>query len=136
MADSALTTARIHLGAILAGLGINVRESPSEGHISPPAAIVVPATEWVVANAQLGGVIVHSRVGFSVLLITGKTAAGASLKALEDLIELVLLEVISGEAGQWVVGGVSGPSALTIAGTDYLSATITLTRQLTIQAAP
>jgi hypothetical protein len=129
---TALGTARASLGATLTGLGINLRKSPSEGHISPPAAIVVPAPEWVVANAQLGGSIIHSRVGFRVLLITGKVAAEASLVDLEGLVETVLLEVTKGEAGQWVIGTVSGPAALTVAGTEYLSAAITLTRNLSI----
>lgn len=133
---TALGTARTDLGATLTGLGINVRKSPSEGHVSPPAAIVVPAPEWVVANAQLGGTIIHSRVGFRVILITGKVAALASLTDLEELLEKVLLEVTSGAAGQWVIGTVSGPAAITIAGTDYLSATVTLTRNLSIQTAP
>jgi len=128
---SALGTARADLGAILTGLGIKVRESPSEGHVSPPAAIVVPATEWVIPNRQLGADL-HARVGFGVILITGKVAAGVSLSDLEALLESVIVEVISGAAGQWVIGSVSGPAALTIAGTDYLTATLTLTRNLVI----
>lgn len=128
---SALTDAREAYATRLEGLGIKVRESPSEGHVAPPAAIVTPAPNWLVVNRQMGGTILHSRLGLRVILLTGKVAAGSSLKDLEDLLEMVALDAAQ---GQWVIGEVAGPGALNIAGTEYLSATLTLTQQLTISA--
>ena len=59
--SSILTGIRAELAAALEAAGINVRDSASSGHMSPPAAIVTPGPEWIVANAQLGGTL-HARV--------------------------------------------------------------------------
>jgi hypothetical protein len=123
---SALGTARAELATLLEAEGVQVRESPSKGQMSPPAAIITPGPEWVIANAQLGTKL-HGRVQLSVTFITGRIAAGASLAALEDLIEQALPALIP---RKWILSTVSEPFALTIAGTEYLAANATITRPL------
>lgn len=128
----ALGDERASLAARLRALDIQVRDTPSVGHISPPAAIIVPAPEWIVPNAMMGPIL-HSRLSLRIVLLTGKISAGESLATLEELVERVLLDVVG---DQWLVGTVDGPGAITVAGTDYLSASVTITRAVTIQAAP
>jgi hypothetical protein len=123
---TALGTARAELGALLEGEGISVRESPSTGHMSPPAAIITPGPEWVVANAQLGAQL-HGRVALTVTFVVGKVAAGQSLAALEALIESALPALIP---RKWILSAVGTPFGLTIAGTEYLAAEATITRSL------
>lgn len=123
-----LTGIRAELSAALEAAGISVRESASTGHMSPPAAIVTPGPEWIVANAQLGGTL-HARIQVSVTFLVGKQAAGASLAALEDLVELAL-PVLAPQ--KWLISTIGEPFALTIAGTEYLAASATLTRAAVI----
>jgi predicted oxidoreductase (fatty acid repression mutant protein) len=94
--------------------------------VSPPAAIVSPGPEWVIANTQLGAQL-HGRVQLTVTFITGRVAAGASLTALEDLIEAALPALIP---QHWLVTAIGQPFGLTIAGTEYLAADATITRSL------
>ena len=122
----ALSSARNELIDLLEAEGITVAISASAGHISPPAAIVTPGPEWVIANTQLGTQL-HGQVQLTVTLIVGKVAAGASLAALEDLVEVALPALIP---RKWILGSLGEPFGLNIAGTEYLAANATITRSL------
>lgn len=123
-----LTDARADLVALLTAAGVRVIESPSTGQMVPPAALVVPGAEWVIANTQLGAQL-HGHVSLTVTFLAGRIAAGASLDELETLVELALPVLAP---AKWVLGTIAEPFALTIAGTEYLAASATITRALVL----
>jgi hypothetical protein len=127
----ALGDARSALGALLEAEGLAVKYSPSKGHIVPPAVLISPGPEWIVVNAQLGRDL-HSRVALSATFVAGKLAAESSLAELEALIESAAV-VLAGQ--KWTLSAVGQPFAMSIANTEYLAATATLTRQIVSAAA-
>jgi hypothetical protein len=126
---SLLGDARAEVAAALAGVGIDVRESPSTGQMSPPAAIVAPGPDWISPQVILGSKIT-ARVSLTVTLLTGRVAAGASLAALEDLLETALPALTPGP--HYAIAIIPEPFGLTIAGTEYLATTITLVKSITL----
>jgi hypothetical protein len=127
----ALGDSRAEIVALLEAQGIAVKPSPSTGHIVPPAALVSPGAEWLTIQAQLGRDF-HGRLALSITFIAGKQAAAASLAELEALIEQAA-PVLAG--AKWQLTAVGQPFGLSIANTEYLAATATLTRQIVIAAA-
>jgi hypothetical protein len=123
-----LTDARSELAGILEAAGIRVLVSPSVGRFTPPATLISPGTDWIVANAQLGAAL-HGRVELTLTMLAGRIAADASLAELEQLVEAVLPLITSRE---WTVSGLGRPYGLTIAGTEYLATAATIRRQLVL----
>jgi hypothetical protein len=127
----AIADARGELGDLLEAADLVVRQSPSIGHVIPPAVLIGPGSEWIVGNAQLGAQL-HARLSLSLTFVAGKLAAESSIAELETLIETAL-PLIVGKS--WTLTTIGQPFALSIAATEYLAAAATLTRQLVISGA-
>lgn len=117
--------ARSALAGVLSGAGIRTSATVPE-RITPPLAVMEPASDWV----QSGDVYGHFRVAFDVTLIV-QTAANATVSDnLDDFVDSAIAAVADAEG--FYVGSVGAPSLLTVQNAEFLTASMTVYQNTTL----